>query len=367
MSSDSAVRPPLVTFVGSAAIVGSVLSLFTAFSTISQLHTLTFRRSLEGRLGERLTNTGFGIDELVVMVRVVTIIGALAAIPVIVWSYEFMRRNPKSLRWLSGFAAVMAIAGILADEVWSLMVGVVVSMAWWAPSRAWLSGESNPSRDASGSTARMDAWAAGESPVTDLPIGRSGSAVSVAAEPHVTADGQVRIERPSQVRTVALLTWGFGGLAIVAVIFEAVLFVRAAEATLAQAAQDADNNAVLSSFGVPPLDVYLAVGLVFFASLIIWALAAMAVAWVMLRGHEWARVVLLISAGLATAVAAFAVLGSRVEAIPILVACAVSVQLLMRGDVRRWFSQDGFTSGYVAEPSTGSPGAPPEGGAAPPR
>ena len=366
MSSDSAVRPPLVTFVGSAAIAGSVLSLFTAFSTISQLHTLTFRRSLEERLGERLTNTGFGVDELVVMVRVVTIIGALAAIPVIVWSYELMRRNPKSLRWLSGFAAVMAVAGILADEVWSLMVGVVVSMAWWAPSRAWLSGETNPSRDASGSTARMDAWTAGESQATDSPIGRSGAAVSVAAQPRVTTDGQVGVERPSQVRTVALLTWGFGGLAIVAVIFEAVLFVRAAEATLAQAAQDADSNAILSNVGVPPLDVYLAVGLVFFAGLIMWALAAMAVAWVMLRGHEWARIVLLISAGLATGVAAFAVLGSRVEAIPILIACAVSVQLLMRGDVRRWFSQGGFT-GYAAGPPTGSPGAPPEGGSAPPR
>ena len=73
------------------------------------------------------------------------------------------------------------------------------------------------------------------------------------------------------------------------------------------------------------------------AGFVAWAVAAAVVAVFVLRGFEWARITLIVSASTAGAVFLLgSVLGAFLLALT-LAACAMAVALLVRPEVRAWF------------------------------
>ena len=96
------------------------------------------------------------------------------------------------------------------------------------------------------------------------------------------------------------------------------------------------QNPDLDSQGVSD-DLLIGVSFAMLAGFALWCVATAVVAFFVFRGHEWARITLLVSAAVATAIF---LLGSVVGAFLLAITLGTSVGtvvLLVRPEVRAWF------------------------------
>ncbi len=102
--------------------------------------------------------------------------------------------------------------------------------------------------------------------------------------------------------------------------------------------QAREQNPDLAAEGVTDR-MLLGVTYAMIAGLVLWCLAAIVVAVLVFRRVEWARILLILSAAAAGALGlAGSVLGAVMLVFP-LMGAAVTVALLVRSDVRPWFSR----------------------------
>ncbi len=154
--------------------------------------------------------------------------------------------------------------------------------------------------------------------------------------------------RPATVTIAAWLTWVFSALTLVAFVFVVIAVL---------AARDELLDAMRAEPGFEQLDIapgdLVSVLWVVSGLFIFWCASAIVLAVLAYRRVNWARIMLVVSAGLTLLLALMAI-GSAVSAVHLLVAGAVIV-LLFTGGANQWYSRKG---GFLP----GRPSYPPAGG-----
>lgn len=353
-------RPGQVTLAGWLIIIGSVFVIITAFETISGLHTVEVRESVQRALREPPAN-GLGIETEtgLTVLRVLAMIAGGCAAAAAILGWHVLQRHRGARLALTVLAVPLLISGFAAGGFMSTIVAVAAIMLWTPPARDWFDGRQRERVAAvtGGPGGRVDAPPAPPVEPVELPPPSdppppaaaetpepravSGFGTPTQATPEApapvagqpAADVAKRAVRPGPLVLACTLTWACSVMGLVGLVLTDALLVSNQDRVLDEAHKQNPN---LADDGITDdmLMTTLWMVLVVFA---LWGIAAMVLAYLTWIGQDWARITLIVST---CAVAAIALVAA-ISAPPILlvvVAAGAVVYLLIRPEVSNWTS-----------------------------
>jgi hypothetical protein len=141
--------------------------------------------------------------------------------------------------------------------------------------------------------------------------------------------------RPAAVVWACVLTWVLSGLAALTMLLGAVAIAVGSDQLLDEMHR---QDPRLAEQGVTD-GALLAVAYALVAVVVLWCVAAGVLAVLVVRGVEWARVTLIVSAAVAAALSLVAtIVGAFLLVLP-LVGGVATVTLLLRAESRAWFAR----------------------------
>lgn len=321
-------RPRQVTLAGWLTMLGSVFVVLLVFDRVSGLHTIETRESVERFLAEPPgRDLGLGVDGVLSIMRTLALVAGGCAAAAAILGWHVLKRSRSARLALTILAVPLFLTGMVTGGFVSSLVAASAVMLWLQPARDWFDG-----------TTRQPAAAPAPAPAPSVPATSSPPAVTVPSA-----------ARPSAVTWACILTWAGSGITAIGAIASGVLLAVQPDVLLDQVHE---QNPELDAQGISD-DLLIGVTFAMLAGFVAWAVAAAVVAIFVLRGFEWARITLVVSAATAGAVFLLgSVLGAFLLALT-LATCAMTVLFLVRPDVRAWFAS--------------ARGQQPPGGAAPPR
>lgn len=388
-------RPRQLTMAGGFVIGGSVLLLLTVFDAFTSLRSVEMRAEVTELLTSP-TGRGLGLDvseALSLMRGGLMVAGASAAAAAVLGVYALQRHRAARLALSVLAVPILLTAPLTGGLVGALVVGAT-AMLWSGPARDWFAGRpvrepaerpaaprrpldrpqssqdpQSPQDRQPPASSQYPTAPAGRDDTPAVQVSTAGASTAPAAtsgfgeraveqrpeieqndtltSPTGPRTGSTPMDGPAVPRTVkaaCVLTWVFSG--VVALLYAGMLVALAA-------AQDRIvdyitrtpewQRANLDSGTLLPV---LWLGILMFLG---WAVGACVLAWFTWRRHNWARWLLVASAGTTVLVALFAFPFGLVHQ---LAAVAVIV-CLVSASAKQWF-------GSVAGPQGGPPGpAPP--------
>ncbi|GAB6984630.1 hypothetical protein [Nocardioides pyridinolyticus] len=306
-------RPRQVTMVGWLTMLGSVFVVLLVFDRVSGLHTIETRESVERFLAEPPgSDLGVGVDGILSIMRTLALVAGGCATAAAILGWHVLQRSRSARLGLTILAVPLLVAGMVTGGFVSSLVAASAVMLWLQPARDWFDG-----------ITRQPAPAPAAAPAP----------VPAAATPGRPAVDAPTAARPSAVTWACLLTWAGSGLTALGAIASGVLLAMRPEVLLDEVHQQSPE---LEGQGVSD-ELLIGVTLAMLAGFVAWAVAAAVVAIFVLRGQEWARITLVVSASTAAAVFLLgSVLGAVLLALTLLT-CVMAVVLLVRPEVRAWF------------------------------
>lgn len=338
-------------------IVGSIFVVITAFETISSLHTVEVRESVDRALREQ-PGKALGIDTetgLTIM-RVLAMIAGGCAAAAAILGWHVLQRHRGARLALSVLAIPLLLSGFAAGGFMSTIVAVAAIMLWTPPARDWFDGRQRERVDAvtGGPGARLDAPSAppvapptpaDPPPTAETPEPRAVSGFGTPAPPEAvtgaavpipgrpTAAGSKRGVRPGSLVLACTLTWACSVMGLIGLVLTGALVAGNRDRVLDEAHKQNPN---LAEDGITDdmLLTTLWMVLVVFA---LWGVAAMVLAYLTWIGQDWARITLLVSTCAVAAVAMVAAI-SAPPILLVVLAAAAAVYLLLRPEVSSWTS-----------------------------
>ena len=319
-------RPRQVTLAGWLTMVGSVIVVLLVFDQVSGLHTIETRESVEQFLAEPPgRDLGVDVDGVLSIMRTLALVAAGCATAAAILGWHVLKRSRSARLALTILAAPLFVTGMVTGGFVSSVVAASAVMLWLQPSRDWFDG------------------------ITRQPAPAPAPAAAVQAAPARPTVAVPPVARPSAVTWACVLTWVGSGVTTLGAIASGVLLALQPDALLDQVHEQSPE---LDAQGISD-ELLIGVTIAMLAGFVAWAVAAAVVAFFVLRGHEWARITLIVSAATAGAVFLLgSVLGAFLLAL-VLATCAMTVLFLIRPEVRAW--------------SASARGQQPPAGAAPPR
>jgi hypothetical protein len=329
-------RPTHVAVACAIAVVCSVLVVVSAWDTLGSLHTIVMRQRLESAIRRAgVQGSGITLSDLTLVLRVVTIAVACCAAAVAVLSVETMRRSRGARVAMTALAVPVFLGGLVSGGIFSTAVAAAVSTLWYGPARAWFDGV--PGRDGAPRQApaappprprpdspelRPQAWSPSGPPSSPQPPASSSYDVHAA-----------RFRRPVPLLVACLLTWL--SCALAALVGGATVLVLAVDS---QGILDRTHarDPQLAGSGLSDHAVIVA-AFVMGSLVLVWSVAAAVVAVLAFQRRRWAWHTLLGSTAAVVVLSVLAVLGSAVVLVPV-AAALVTIVLLLRPEVRAWFS-----------------------------
>ncbi|MFC6287327.1 hypothetical protein ACFP3Q_08240 [Nocardioides sp. GCM10027113] len=391
----SQTRPRQVTMAGWLIMVGSALLVVTVFERIGTLRDLETRESIDEFLSTPPGN-GLGLDVPAAqqLLEMVSMVAAGCAAAAGILGFHVLRRHRGARLALTLVAIPLFLSGLLVGGFLSSLVAASAVLLWLEPARAWFDGrpprtpeslrergawgpvpdrdterdtERDSERDSERDTERERRPAGPDRPDTpDVPEApqvtpgsgprpHQGFGQPPAATPWGAAPGQqpspwataapgapqpylgsappVRpARRPGAVVAACVVTWVFSGLVSLLMVTSALALLAAPDLVLEELRR---QDPALLETGVGERALQVATWITA-AVTVVWSAGASVLAFLVLRGRpSWARPALAGSAAAAGVVCLLASLGSVVMVVP-LVACAATLTLLLRPDVRDW-------------------------------
>lgn len=328
-------RPRQVTLAGWLTMLGSVFVVLLVFDRVAGLHSIETRESVERFLAEPPgRDLGLGVDGVLSILRTLALVAGGCATAAAILGWHVLKRSRSARLGLTILAVPLFLTGMVTGGFVSSVVAASAVMLWLQPARDWFDGITRQPAAAPSAPA-TPAAAPAPTPVVAAPA-QPATAVPTAA-------------RPSAVTWACILTWAGSGITALGAIASGVLLALQPDVLLDQVHE---QNPELDAQGISD-DLLIGVTFAMLAGFVAWAVAAAVVAVFVLRGLEWARITLIISAATAGAVFLLgSVLGAFLLALT-LATCAMTVVLLVRPEVRAWFAT--------------ARGQQPPAGAAPPR
>lgn len=319
MSETKPARPLPVTVAGWLIVGGSVVVVLTAFETVAGLHSLDTREAVAEYLAEPPGDSlGIGVQSALTAIRVLATVAAVFAAVTAVLGYQVLRRSRPARVALSALAFPLFVVGFVSGGVASAVVFAAVVMLWFEPARSWMDGRSPAAAAAPAAVAERPP----EGPPTVTP-------------PHVPVrpvGGAPASPRPPALVWACALTWAFTAMAFVALLMSLVFVVAAPDLVFDELHR---QNPGLAQQGFDEAAIRLTIWLTAIV-VMVWSLVAAVLAALAWRRLGWARIALVVSAGLTGAVCLVGAITSPVLAAP-LVAAAATATLLLRRDVGQWY------------------------------
>ncbi len=323
-------RPRQVTLAAWLIMVGSAIVVAMVFDRIGGLHTLETRDSVERFLAEPPgSDLGIGVDGVITLLRVVSMVTAGCATAAVILGYQVLRRSRSARLALTILAVPLFLTGMVTGGFVSSVVAASAVMLWLQPSRSWFDGTPPPA-------ARVPTTPAARAtpPAPVAPLGRPPAAYQPVQSPAAPTPDRAA-ERPSAVVGACLLTWVSSGLIALGLLLTAAVLLIDPDPLLDDVHRRQPH---LADQGVSD-GMLVVVSLGMIALVVVWCVAAVVLAVLVYRGADWARVVLLVSAGVA---AAISLVGAAAGGFLLLVsfaAAAAAFSLLLRPSTRAWFDQ----------------------------
>lgn len=392
----SAPRPGQVTFLSWAAIVGSAMVIATGFEQVAGLRSLDTKESVREFLAEPPGSaTGLSLTGALEVLRLSTMVSVACAGAILILGFWLLRGHRQARVAASILAVPLFASGFISGGLMSAVVAASVMMLWLTPAKHFFDGTTPPPLPTRGDRGREDAdkkpavWPPrrddeapsevsappeaprslpqSDAPAADEPSpGRlapyttvapprpdedadpgaaPGEAVGPAAAPGpapwpasvpaaapASAFAPTRpTTRPLSVVWACLLTW-LGSLFVsFALLASIVMLGINPDAVMTEVlAQNPD----ISQEDLPTA-VLAGVSMVMMAAMLLWAVAAGILAVFVMRGHEWARIMLLISAAL-VAVLSLAMALVAPPTLLLLAAAGFVFVMLLRPDSAAW-------------------------------
>lgn len=406
-------RPRQVTTAGILGAVGGTLLVLSLFDSVSRLRTVETRDAVEEFLAEP-PGDGLGVSVAWVLdaLHVVMLVnGALAAVATVLAVYLFWGHRGARI----GFTVVSGIllfTSPFSGGVLAVLLAVAAVMLWSRPAREWFAGRdpAEPVADEVFAARRREqpdpSWAppsarsdrpdaAGWQPERERASGRPADRPAEPAgdragdrsepassersadqpppaahrfgepvrqqwsppapQPAPTPTGYAPTERPGAVAVASLVTWGLTSMVLFVFVVVVAMLMGGQQALLDQIAQD--PVAATLDMGTGDL---LALLWVVSALIIFWCLCAAALAVLVLKRQNWARVLLTISCVMTIVVsAAVGVTGMNLPAALVcmvyVVGSGLTIVLLYTRRSSAWFSGAGWSG---PQPPYDGPGAP---------
>ena len=365
-------------------MVGSVVVVVSGFETITGLHSLETREAIERALATAPAD-GLGLDVSAVqqMIRVGSMVAAGCATAAAILGYQVLQRNRTARIVLSILAVPLFLTGMASGGFFSSLVAVAVGMLWLHPARAWFNGTWRPDLDRAGLERSLPPLpgrrrpAAGTSgrgrrrprrhrdpPPRRPRRGRAASAGG-ASRPGLRGSAAVRRaalgravpdrttpprgyatpgwpvavpptrpRRPAALIWAAVLTWVFGGVALLSTGAAVLVLATDAGPVLDELHRQQPD---LAARGVSD-QVIVTMTYVMSAVVALWSVVAMALAGLAFAGFSWARLALVACVAASAVLLLVSVVVGQIVLLLPLVAAVATCAFLLRPEVRRWFA-----------------------------
>lgn len=362
MSETKLPRPGQATLAGWLIVLGSLLTVVTAWDQIAGLRSLDTRERVEKVLAEPpLAGSGIDLDSILGIMHVMALVtGAMAAAAVIL-GWHVLQRNKQARLALTVIAAPLFFAGMFGGGFWSTLAAVAVVLLWMSPTRDWFDGvaPAKPEVRAGGDPDQRTYVAptppAGSTqtqtqtqnrPQTQIP-GSSDATVGAARlsenQPPpwtgaVTQPAAARTgRRPGAVMAAAVLTWVGSGFTALMMLASAVAATANPELILDQVRKQAEGDPAMQEVAsLYTTDVIVASAWLGAVLVVLACLTASVFAFFVLRRHSWARIALMIAAGVSgLSLLLFAL--AFPPAVVLFGAAVATFSFLLRPEVTGWF------------------------------
>ncbi|MFE6511595.1 hypothetical protein ACFVDI_13945 [Nocardioides sp. NPDC057767] len=356
MSETKLPRPGQATLAGWLIVLGSLLTVVTAWDQIAGLRSLDTRERVEELLAEPpLAGSGIGLDSILTLMHVMALVtGAIAAAAVIL-GWHVLQRNKQARLALTVIAAPLFFAGMFGGGFWSTLSAVAVVLLWMSPTRDWFDGVAPTKREAlDNSDPDQKSYAAPTPP--EAPTAPTASTASTTETGSATGPARLSAQqpppwtgpmarpttaaptrRPGAVMAAAVLTWIGAGLTALMMLASAVTATANPDLILDQLHKQAENDpAMRDAVSLYTTDIIVASVWIMAVLVALVCVAAGVFAAFAIRRHSWARVALMISAGIsALSLLLFAL--AFPPAVVLFGAAVATFSFLLRPEVAAWF------------------------------
>jgi hypothetical protein len=336
-------RPRQVTMAGWLIMVGSVFALGLVVERLSGLHTLETQEKINRFLSTPPgSDLGVGTDTAVTVIRTLAMVTAGCATAAGILGFHVLRRSRSARVAVTILAVPIFFAGMVTGGFITSVVAASAAILWLQPARSWFDGKPPPERRTAPVPVPVAAVAPPPAP---------GAAVFSAPPPVSDRPPAAVSARPPAVLWACVLTWVCTAMVTIGLVASAVALAAMSDRIIDDMYR---RNPDLAAQGVSD-DLLIAATCLMIAGLVVWCVSAAAVAILVFRGVEWARIVLVVSAALCSVCCLVgAAVGAFVLLLPLVVS-ASCIAMLLRADSRPWFDRRTTPTG---PPSPGGPSLP---------
>ena len=334
---ESLPRPRQVTMAGWMIIGGSILVVATVFETVTNLHTLETREAVSQFLSQP-PGQGLGLDVsgALLVLRTVSMVAAGCAAVAAVLGFHVLRRHRGARLGVTVVAVPLFLTGLVTGGFLSSLVAASALLLWLEPSRNWFDGVRPPTAPERTPEGRQTAPPQVAPPMSQTPPAppgpHPGFGTPAAAPPLLGTRPPER--RPAAVMWACVLTWVLSGMAALIMGLSALVIALEPQLVFDELRR---QNPDLSTQGLTERAVQVAT-YVTAGVAIVWALVATVLAVLVVRRVAWARIGLLASSAGAGGACLVASVAQVLMVVPAF-GCAVAFALLLRPEVRAWFSR----------------------------
>jgi hypothetical protein len=290
---------------------------------------------------------GLEVDGVLTIIRALAMVAAGCATAAAVLGYHVLQRSRSARLGLTIVAVPLFVSGMATGGFMSSVVVAAAVMLWFQPARDWFDGISSPSAEAAARTATPPVERRpGPPPTGSHPSSGPRSFPGFGAPPPPGAPYELTDNRrlmppaptdpsarPPAVVWACALTWACSGLAVVGLLLSVVLLLAAPELIFDELHR---QNADLADQGLTD-DVITTATYITAGVGVVWSVVASVLAGLAYRRVPWARTALIVSASVTALVCLVATVTNFLLVLPLGAAFATIV-LLVRPDVRAWFS-----------------------------
>lgn len=333
-------RPPQVTMAGWVTVVGSAFMVINVFTVVGNLRSLDTRESVQDSISrEPLKGTGIDLEQALSLMHVTALVAGACAAAAAILGWFVLRRNHQARVALSVVAVPLFFSGLVAGGFVSSLVAVSVVMLWGRPSRDWFNGitpqppERRPVQPPTPQGPRsFEGFGTKQTGSRTSGASEQDRSQLLVEQPPTEQRPAFVTARPREVVQACAFTWAMSGVVVLGMITVVIGFALSPD--LVKEVYNSDSRFAEADIDMGALR---AASIMVAALIALWAVAAMVVTWFAFRGHNWARITLIVSGAVAAAVSLATVISSP----PMLVLTAVTlftVFLLTRRPAVEWYA-----------------------------
>lgn len=337
-------RPGQATLAGALIIGGSVVLVLSAWQRISTLHTLEVQRELELMLADQPSGMGISVDTLATIVRVLCLVGAGAAAASTILGFQVFKRSISARIALTALSPLLLVGGLATAGFLAPMVVAGIALLWLQPTRDWYVGRPwvqrlDQRRAAASATPSTPSAPSAPTPLAPPapsaspaePAGGPGQPSPYGVPPATVSRTYAAAARPGALVAGCVVAWVFSTVTVAFLALSALALGTQSQQVYDELREQQPDLAAELSKGELMASMYVVIG-----GLIVWSLAAIVLAGVAFVGHNWARILLAISAAVAGLLSIVMAIAAPPMVVLVLV-FAASTWLLLRPEVSAWY------------------------------